>query len=167
MQQFHRGEPYERRRHRLSTRQKGVSNSPVTGITHNPWKHRFSAGGASSGAGSIRLPAHFNGVVGLKPTHGRIPNWPMSNNDLATYMGPITRTVTDAALMLEAMAGPHPWDDTSLEAAPQDYAAGLSRACAGRTRRRHPGGRRREGIRGDGRFSRAGDAGLGGPRASS
>src|SRR3982074_1157653 len=78
------------------------------------------------GGGSIRIPAHFCGVFGLKATHGRIPNWPMSNNDLATYMGPITRTVTDAALMLEAMAGPHPWDYTSLEAKPIDYAAKLA-----------------------------------------
>jgi aspartyl-tRNA(Asn)/glutamyl-tRNA(Gln) amidotransferase subunit A len=123
---------------------KGVGQSPVTGITHNPWKHGRTPGGSSSGAGagaaagygpfhqggdgggSIRIPAHFCGVFGLKATHGRIPNWPMSNNDLATYMGPITRTVTDAALMLEAMAGPHPWDYTSLESQPIDYAAHLA-----------------------------------------
>jgi aspartyl-tRNA(Asn)/glutamyl-tRNA(Gln) amidotransferase subunit A len=122
---------------------KGVSQSPVTGITHNPWKHGRTPGGSSSGAGagaaagygpfhqggdgggSIRIPAHFCGVFGLKPTHGRIPNWPMSNNDLATHMGPLTRTVADAALMLEAMAGPHPWDYTSLESQPIDYAANL------------------------------------------
>ncbi len=122
---------------------KGVGQSPVTGVTHNPWKHGRTSGGSSAGAaagaaagygpfhqggdggGSIRIPAHFCGVFGLKPTHGRIPNWPMSNNDLATYMGPITRTVTDAALMLEAMAGPHPWDYTSLESRPIDYAAHL------------------------------------------
>jgi len=123
---------------------KGVGQSPVTGITHNPWKHGRTPGGSSAGAGagaaagygpfhqggdgggSIRIPAHFCGVFGLKATHGRIPNWPMSNNDLATYMGPITRTVADAALMLEAMAGPHPWDYTSLEAKPIDYAAKLA-----------------------------------------
>ena len=123
---------------------KGVGQSAVTGITHNPWKHDRTPGGSSSGAGagaaagygpfhqggdgggSIRIPAHFCGVFGLKPTHGRIPNWPMSNNDLATYMGPLTRTVTDAALMLEAMAGPHPWDYTSLESQPIDYAANLA-----------------------------------------
>ncbi|MGI4942127.1 MAG: amidase family protein, partial [Janthinobacterium lividum] len=58
-------------------------------------------------------------------THGRVPCWPMSNNDLATHLGPITRTVTDSALMLEAMAGPHPWDYTSLEAPPMDYASAL------------------------------------------
>lgn len=125
---------------------KGVSQSPLTGITHNPWRHGLSAGGSSSGAaaaaaagygplhqggdgaGSIRIPAHMCGVFGIKATHGRVPCWPMSNNDLATHLGPITRTVTDSALMLEAMAGPHPWDYTSLEAPPQDYASKLPAA---------------------------------------
>lgn len=129
---------------------KGVGQSPVTGVTHNPWKHGRTSGGSSAGAaagaaagygpfhqggdggGSIRIPAHFCGVFGLKPTHGRIPNWPMSNNDLATYMGPITRSVADAALMLEAMAGPHPWDYTSLEARPIDYAANLAADMKGK-----------------------------------
>ncbi len=124
---------------------KGVSQSPLTGITHNPWGHGLSAGGSSSGAGagaaagygplhqggdgagSIRIPSHMCGVFGMKATHGRVPCWPMSNNDLATHLGPITRTVTDAALMLEAMAGPHPWDYTVAGSA----AAGLRRAAAG------------------------------------
>lgn len=129
---------------------KGVSQSPVYGITHNPWKHSYSAGASSSGAGvgaaagygplhqggdgagSIRMPSHFCGVFGMKPTHGRVPNWPMSNNDLATHIGPMTRTVTDGALMLEAMAGPHLWDYTSLEAPPMDYAATLSADMRGK-----------------------------------
>ena len=121
----------------------GVSRSPVSGITHNPWGHGLNAGASSAGAavaaacgfgplheggdgaGSIRMPAHFCGVYGFKPTHGRIPCWPMSNNDLATHLGPLTRSVRDAALMVQAMAGPHPWDYTSLEAPPQDYASNL------------------------------------------
>ena len=129
---------------------KGVSQSPRTGITHNPWQHGLSAGGSSSGAGagaaagygplhqggdgagSVRIPAHMCGVFGMKPTHGRVPNWPMSNNDLATHIGPITRTVTDGALMLEAMAGPHVWDYTSLEAPPQDYASQLPASMRGK-----------------------------------
>jgi aspartyl-tRNA(Asn)/glutamyl-tRNA(Gln) amidotransferase subunit A len=77
------------------------------------------------GAGSIRMPAHFCGVYGFKPTHGRVANWPMSNNDLATHVGPLTRNVVDAALMTQSIAGPHPWDYTSLEAPPQDYASHL------------------------------------------
>lgn len=125
---------------------KGVSQAPISGITHNPWGRGLNAGASSSGAGvaaacgygpihqggdgagSIRMPAHFSGVYGFKPTHGRIPSWPMSNNDLATHVGPITRSVADAALMVQATAGPHPWDYTSLEAAPQDYVGALGAA---------------------------------------
>lgn len=120
---------------------KGVSQSPLTGITHNPWRHGYNAGASSAGAavaaavgfgplhlgsdggGSVRMPAHFCGVYGLKPTYGRIPYWPVPNNDYATHMGPLTRTVADAALMLEAMAGPHPWDHTSCESPPVAYAS--------------------------------------------
>lgn len=126
---------------------KGVSHAMISGITHNPWGEGLNAGASSSGAGvaaacgygplhqggdgagSIRMPAHFSGVYGLKPTHGRVPNWPMSNNELATHIGPLTRTVEDAALMTQAMAGPHLWDYTSLEAPPEDYAGQLAAAA--------------------------------------
>lgn len=130
---------------------KGVSEARISGITHNPWGHGLNAGASSSGAGvaaavgygplhqggdgagSIRMPAHFSGVYGLKPTHGRVPNWPMSNNDLATHIGPLTRTVEDAAYMLQATAGPHVWDYTSLESPPPDYPALLrGRSMKGR-----------------------------------
>ena len=122
---------------------KGVSEAPISGITHNPWGRGLNAGASSSGAGvaaavgygplhqggdgagSIRMPAHFSGVYGLKPTHGRVPCWPVSNNDMATHIGPLTRTVEDAALMLQAIAGPHPWDFTSLDSAVPNYAAQL------------------------------------------
>jgi aspartyl-tRNA(Asn)/glutamyl-tRNA(Gln) amidotransferase subunit A len=56
----------------------------------------------------------------------------MSNNDLATHIGPLTRTVEDAALMTQAMAGPHVWDYTSLEAPPQDYASHLKADMKGK-----------------------------------
>jgi aspartyl-tRNA(Asn)/glutamyl-tRNA(Gln) amidotransferase subunit A len=129
---------------------KGVSQSPLTGITNNPWKHGFNAGASSAGAGaaaaagygplhlgsdgagSIRMPSHFCGIFGLKPSFGRVPLWPMSNNDTATHIGPMTRTVADAALMLHAMAGPHPWDYLSLEAPPADYAAHLGAGLRGK-----------------------------------
>ncbi len=129
---------------------KGVSQAPISGITHNPWAKGMNAGASSSGAGvaaacgygplhqggdgagSIRMPAHFSGVYGFKPTHGRVPNWPMSNNDLATHIGPLTRSVRDAALMTQAMAGPHMWDYTSLEAPPQDYASQLGADMRGK-----------------------------------
>jgi aspartyl-tRNA(Asn)/glutamyl-tRNA(Gln) amidotransferase subunit A len=128
----------------------GVSRSPLTGITHNPWKHGYSAGASSAGAGaaaaagfgplhhgsdgagSIRMPAHFCGVFGLKPTYGRVPNWPLSNTDYTSHNGTLTRTVADSALMLQVMAGPHPWDHTSSEAQPPDYAAMLTPSLQGK-----------------------------------
>src|SRR5260221_8321919 len=117
----------------------GVSNSPLTGITHNPWKHGMNAGASSAGAGvgaaagygplhqgsdgagSIRMPAHFSGVFGLKPSYGRVPQSPLAASDYTVHLGPLTRTVADAALILRTMAGPHPDDHTSLEAQPADY----------------------------------------------
>jgi aspartyl-tRNA(Asn)/glutamyl-tRNA(Gln) amidotransferase subunit A len=120
---------------------KGVSQSPVTGITHNPWKLGMNAGASSSGAGvgaaagygplhqgsdgagSIRMPAHFCGVFGLKPTYGRVPQSPMAPSDYTVHLGPMTRNVADAAMMLKVMAGRHPDDQSSLEADPADYPA--------------------------------------------
>lgn len=110
-----------------------VSRSPPRGITHNPWQHGMNAGASSAGAGvaaaagfgalhqgsdgagSVRLPAHFCGVVGLKPTFGRVPYAPPGNNDYMSHIGPLTRTVDDTALMFSVMAGAHPWDHTTLD----------------------------------------------------
>lgn len=109
-----------------------VGSSPLTGHTHNPWRHGVTSGGSSAGAaalagagcgplhvgtdgaGSIRLPAHFCGVVGFKPTFGRIPYAPLPNNSNISHAGPITRSVADAALMYAVMAGADPLDHTSL-----------------------------------------------------
>ena len=128
----------------------GVSRSPLTGITHNPWKHGYNAGASSAGAaaaaaagfgslhqgsdgaGSIRMPAHFCGVFGLKPSFGRVPFAPVSVGDYTSHNGPLSRTVADAALMLEVMAGPHPLDHTSLEAWPAPYLRRLPEGVAGR-----------------------------------
>lgn len=128
----------------------GISNSPLTGITHNPWKRGYNAGASSAGAGvgaaagygplhqgsdgagSIRMPAHFCGVYGLKPTFGRVPYAPVPNNDNCSHIGPMTRTVADAALMLKVMAGPHPLDHTSLEMPPEDYPTFLRAGVRGK-----------------------------------
>jgi aspartyl-tRNA(Asn)/glutamyl-tRNA(Gln) amidotransferase subunit A len=116
----------------------GVSHSPLTGITHNPWKYGFNAGAGaacaagygalhqgSDGAGSVRMPAHFCGVFGLKPSFGRVPYYPVGVGDYTSHIGPMTRTVADAALMMQVMAGPHPLDFTTLEAQPADYSGRL------------------------------------------
>ena len=129
---------------------KGVSQSPLTGVTHNPWRRGYNAGASSAGAGaaaaagfgplhhgtdgagSIRMPSHFCGVFGLKPSFGRVPNWPVQNNDQVSCAGPMTRSVADAALMLKTMAGPDPLEFTTLEASPADYPALLETSLAGR-----------------------------------
>jgi aspartyl-tRNA(Asn)/glutamyl-tRNA(Gln) amidotransferase subunit A len=128
---------------------KGVSQSPLSGITSNPWRHDWNAGASSAGAGagaaagygplhqgsdgagSIRMPAHFCGVYGLKPSFGRIPNSPVRNNDQSSHSGPMTRTVADAALMLQVMSGPHARDHYSLESPPADYLRHLRDGVAG------------------------------------
>ena len=129
---------------------KGVSESPLTGITHNPWKHGYNAGASSAGAGaaaaagfghlhqgsdgagSIRMPSHFCGVFGLKPSFGRVPAYPVSTGDYTSHSGPMSRSVADAALMLEVMAGPHPLDHTTLEAGPADYTGRLAEGVKGK-----------------------------------
>jgi aspartyl-tRNA(Asn)/glutamyl-tRNA(Gln) amidotransferase subunit A len=129
---------------------KGVSQSPLTGITHNPWKHGMNAGASSAGAGvaaaagcgplhqgsdgagSIRMPSHFCGVFGLKPSFGRVPYYPVSAGDLTSHMGPMTRTVADSALMMEVMAGPHHLDYTTLEAWPAAYSQHLAEGIKGK-----------------------------------
>lgn len=106
----------------------------------NPWDLSLSAGGSSGGAaaavaaglgiaatgtdgaGSIRIPAAFCGVVGFKPTHGRVPYVPHCPDRLA-HLGPLTRTVADAELLLRVMAGPDPDDPDSLLPPPVPPAA--------------------------------------------
>ena len=128
---------------------KGCSDSPLTGVTHNPWKLGMNAGASSAGAGaaaaaalgtlhqgsdgagSIRMPAGFCGIYGIKPSYGRVPYYPTPNNDYNSHIGPMTRTVADAALMLSVMAGPHEWDRTTLEAPPADYVGELDKGIKG------------------------------------
>lgn len=101
---------------------KGVTDSPRHGITRNPWNLAKTPGGSSGGAsaalaagyaplalgtdggGSIRIPASFAGVYGIKPSFGRVPAWPLSPFGTLAHVGPMARTVKDAALMLEVIA---------------------------------------------------------------
>lgn len=128
---------------------KGIGDSPVTGITRNPWNTAMTTGGSSAGAGaataaglaplaqgsdgagSIRIPSGFCGIYGLKPSYGRVASWPVGNNDYSSHIGPMTRTVADAALMLSVMAGPDDWDRTSLESGPADYVGQLNAGIKG------------------------------------
>ncbi|MFO1351172.1 MAG: amidase [Gammaproteobacteria bacterium] len=128
---------------------KALSDSPLTGITRNPWNPAMTAGGSSSGAavaaaaglgplhhgsdgaGSIRIPAAFCGVFGFKPSFGRVPYHPTPNNDNASHIGPLTRTVADGALMLAAMAGADDRDRFSLEGSPDAYVAELDAGIKG------------------------------------
>ena len=121
---------------------KGDSGNRVAGPTHNPWKHGCTAGGSSGGAaaavaagmgplaqgtdgaGSVRIPSSFCGVFGLKPSWGLVPQYPPSPVELFSHVGPIARTVRDAALFLNVMAGADPRDRTSLPFSP-DFAADL------------------------------------------
>lgn len=107
---------------------KGVTDSPVTGVTRNPWNPQKTPGGSSGGAavacatgmgalhqgsdggGSVRIPAAFTGVYGIKPTFGRVPAYPSSPFGTVAHIGPLTRTVSDAALMLSVMGRPDPRD---------------------------------------------------------
>jgi amidase len=118
----------------------------------NPWSAELWAGASSSGSGvataaglcfasigsdtggSIRLPSAANGVVGLKPTWGRVSRhgvFPLGAS--LDHMGPMTRSVVDAAHVLSVIAGYDPADDTSLRAPVEDYAAACDRGVKGLT----------------------------------
>ena len=88
----------------------------------------LGATGTDTG-GSIRQPAAFTGIVGLKPTYGRCSRWGIvafaSSLDQA---GPMTRTVRDAAILLKVMASVDPKDSTSVDMPVPDYEAGMGRA---------------------------------------
>ncbi len=128
---------------------KGVTDSPLCGVTRNPWNCAKTAGGPSSGAavaaalgmgplhigsdggGSIRIPAAFCGIFGLKPTFGRVPAYPPSTFGTISHMGPMTRTVADAALMLTVMSQPDPRAWLALPHDAVDYRVGLDEGVAG------------------------------------
>ena len=128
---------------------KGETNSPRTGITRNPWDLSKTPGGSSGGAaaavaaglgplsvgtdgaGSVRIPAAFCGNVGLKPSFGRVPAYPLSPFGSVAHLGPHTMSVGDTALMMNVMAQPDARDWTSLPSDGRDYRVGLDDGIRG------------------------------------
>ena len=122
---------------------KGVTDSPLTGVTRNPWNPALTPGGSSGGSsaalatgmgalsvgtdggGSIRIPCGFTGVFGLKPSFGRVPAAPLSPFGTVSHVGPMTRCVGDAALMLTVISAPDWRDWYALPSQPGDYRDGL------------------------------------------
>lgn len=125
---------------------KAVTDNLVFGPTRNPWNTARTPGGSSGGAaaavaagmaplaegsdfaGSIRIPAAFCGLVGFKPSDGRIPTQPngMLWHPITYCNGPIARTVADAALMLQVLTGPDDRDPRSLPDTGEDFPAALT-----------------------------------------
>ncbi|MEM6387718.1 MAG: amidase [Pseudomonadota bacterium] len=128
---------------------KGVTDSPLTGITRNPWNVARTPGGSSGGAGaavasgmvpiaegtdgagSIRMPAAFCGLFGLYPTAGRIPYVPVSTLGTITQAGPMARSVRDGALLFEAMMGDDPRDPINLPSPRRDWLSALEGGVSG------------------------------------
>ena len=117
---------------------KPLTNSPLSGVTRNPWDLERTPGGSSGGSaaavlagicplavgtdagGSIRIPAAFSGIFGLKPSFGRVAVYPPSAFGDVAHVGPMARTVEDAALMLDAIKGP---DSRDWHSFPDDGVA--------------------------------------------
>ncbi|MBY8342342.1 amidase [Streptomyces spinosirectus] len=128
---------------------KGVTDSPQSGVTRNPYDTTRTAGGSSGGAaaavalgagplalgtdggGSVRIPAAFCGIFALKPTYGRVPLYPASAFGTLAHVGPMTRDAADAALLLDVIAAPDSRDWSGLPPAPGSFAAGLSGGVKG------------------------------------
>ena len=128
---------------------KGVTDSPLTGITRNPWDPAKTPGGSSGGGaaavasgmcpltlgtdggGSIRIPCAFTGIFGLKPSFGRVPAWPLSPYGTVAHIGPMSRTVRDTALLMNVIAQPDARDWFALPADRRDYLEGLDEGVRG------------------------------------
>ncbi len=127
----------------------GVCHSPLTGITRNPWNLTRTTGGSSGGAaaaallnlgvlhlgtdgaGSVRIPSAFSGTFGIKPSYGRVAAYPASAFTVLAHQGPLTRTVTDAALMLSVIGQPDMRDTTAWNTPAPDYRIGLEDGVRG------------------------------------
>ena len=128
---------------------KGVTDAPASGVTRNPWDPSRTPGGSSGGSsaalaagmvplalgtdggGSIRIPAAFSGVAGIKPTWGRVPHWPVSPYGGLAHAGPMARTVADTALLLDVLATPDHRDPGALAPDGVDHLAAIDGGVAG------------------------------------
>lgn len=128
---------------------KGVTDSIRHGATGNPWNPQRTAGGSSGGSaaavalgmgalsigtdggGSVRIPAGFSGIFGLKPTYGRVPLYPASPFGTLAHVGPMTRTVADAALMMDVLSQADARDWSALPAPPGSFQQSLHAGVAG------------------------------------
>jgi aspartyl-tRNA(Asn)/glutamyl-tRNA(Gln) amidotransferase subunit A len=127
---------------------KADSGNRIVGPTHNPWQYERTAGGSSGGAGaavalgmgpigqgsdgggSIRIPASFCGIYGFKPSAGLVPQYPTSPFGDLSHLGPMTRTVRDSALLVDATAGADPRDRQSWSSG-VDYLTACDRGVKG------------------------------------
>ena len=128
---------------------KGVTDSLRQGVTGNPWGADLTAGGSSGGSatavglgmgtwsigtdggGSVRIPASFTGTVAIKPTYGAVPLWPASPFGTLAHAGPMTRSVLDAATMLDVLTGADPRDWSAMPTPTRSFTAGLDDGVAG------------------------------------
>src|SRR4029453_16269668 len=128
---------------------KGVTDSLRPGPTGNPWDTALTCGGSSGGSatavglgmgtwsvgtdggGSVRIPASFTGTVALKPTYGLVPMYPPSPYGTLAHAGPITRSVTDAAMMLDVLVGFDARDWSALPTPVGSFVSGLQDGVEG------------------------------------
>ena len=132
--------------------QSGTTENKVSDPCRNPWNTARTPGGSSGGAGaalaaglctiatgsdgggSVRIPAAFSGVFGIKPTQHRVPRYGGYGRPAANHFsqsGPLSRTVADSALLLQVLAGPDSRDPNSIKETPPDFSAGLGSGVAG------------------------------------
>ena len=132
--------------------QSGTTENKLGEPCRNPWNTERTPGGSSGGAaaalaaglctlatgsdggGSIRIPASFSGVFGIKPSQGRVPRYGGYGRPAANHFsqsGPMSRTVADTALLLQALAGPDPRDPVTMRDAPPDFMENLAGGVRG------------------------------------